>query len=229
MTASTQDAAISTSPKLALFYDTETTGLPLYSEPSEDPRQPHIVQLAACLVDLDTRHTLASMDVIVRPEAWTIPAEAYAIHGITQERAMDLGISESLAVEMFMELWARRHRVGHNEQFDARILRIALKRVNPDIHGFALGADLSEIWKEGDAACTARMSTKIVKAPPTAKMRAAGRHHHKTPTLAEAYQHLVGKPLENAHSAMADVQGCMAVYFAVKDLQRQEAGEAMAA
>lgn len=35
----------------ALFFDTETTGLPLFEQPSEDPRQPHIVQLAACLVD----------------------------------------------------------------------------------------------------------------------------------------------------------------------------------
>ena len=37
--------------KLAIFYDTETTGIPLFSEPSEHPGQPHIVQLAACLVD----------------------------------------------------------------------------------------------------------------------------------------------------------------------------------
>ena len=51
---------------LALAYDTETTGLPLFKEPSEDPRQPHIVQLGALLVDLDTRKTIASMDVIVR-------------------------------------------------------------------------------------------------------------------------------------------------------------------
>lgn len=35
----------------AIVYDTETTGLPLFSQPSEDPRQPHIVQLAAIVVD----------------------------------------------------------------------------------------------------------------------------------------------------------------------------------
>lgn len=45
--------------KTALFYDTETTGLPL----SEHPDQPHIVQLAAILVDLDTRREIASMAV----------------------------------------------------------------------------------------------------------------------------------------------------------------------
>lgn len=31
--------------------DCETTGLPLFKEPSEDPRQPHIVELAAMLID----------------------------------------------------------------------------------------------------------------------------------------------------------------------------------
>lgn len=33
-----------------LFYDTETSGMPLFDQPSSDPRQPHIVQLAAALV-----------------------------------------------------------------------------------------------------------------------------------------------------------------------------------
>ena len=44
----------------AIFFDTETTGLPLFKEHSEHPSQPHIVQLAACLVDLDTRKTIAA-------------------------------------------------------------------------------------------------------------------------------------------------------------------------
>ena len=35
------------------IFDTETTGLPLFSERSSDPRQPHCVQLAYELVDVD--------------------------------------------------------------------------------------------------------------------------------------------------------------------------------
>lgn len=190
---------------IALFFDTETTGLPLFKKPSEHPAQPHIVQLAAVLVDLDTRKELASMDVIVKPDGWTISDEVAAIHGITQERAMDLGIPESMAIEMLLALWAQRKRIAHNEQFDARIVRIACMRHAPT---FADG------WKAGASECTQLISTPILKLPPTEKMKAAKRFHHKSANLGEAFQFFTGKPLENAHSAMADTRACMDVYFA---------------
>lgn len=202
----------------ALFFDSETTGLPLFSEPSEDPRQPHLVQLAACLVDLDTRKTISSMDVIVRPDSYTIPDEVAAIHGITTEHAMDVGIPEDVAVDMFLALWSQRLRIAHNESFDARILRIAIKR-HIDVSQPLAPIPMSDTWKAGKAQCTQILSTPICKLPPTAKMQAAGRNHFKSANLREAYQHFTGKPLENAHSAMADVQGCMAVYFSIKDMQ----------
>ncbi len=192
---------------IALVYDTETTGMPLFKEPSEHPGQPHIVQLAAVLVDLDSRKELASIDVIVKPDGWTISDEVAAIHGITQERAIDLGIPESMAVEMLLALWAQRKRIAHNEQFDARIVRIACMRHAP---AFADG------WKAGTSECTQQISTPILKLPPSEKMKAAKRFHHKSANLGEAYQFFTGKPLENAHSAMADTRACLEVYFAAK-------------
>lgn len=201
---------------LGFFYDTETTGLPQFSQPSEHPDQPHIVQLAAALVDLDTRETVASLDVVVRPNGWTIPDEVAAVHGITTEHAAAVGVPEPLALSLFLELWGRRTRIAHNEQFDARIIRIAQHRAGE------LEPEL-DAWKRGIARCTARLATPIVKCPPTAKMIAAGRKHYKTANLGEAVQFFTGKPLENAHSAMADVKGCMDVYFAIQDMQRSEA------
>ena len=186
---------------LALFYDTETTGLPDFKAPSEAAHQPHIVQLAALLVDLDTRQTIQSMDVIVRPHGWTIPDEVAAVHGITTEHAADVGIPERLAVEMFMDLWNNRNRVAHNEQFDARILRIALMRHQGNIFHSPSGKSVPDIWKEGRAECTARMATPIWN-------------------LGEAYRHFTGNDLQNAHSAMADVLACRDVYFAIKGAQQ---------
>lgn len=195
----------------ALFFDTETTGLPLFKEPSEHPDQPHLVQLGAMLVDTDTRKTLARLDVIVRPEGWTIPDEVAAIHGITTEKAMDLGVSESMALGMLLELWREgdpRMRVAHNEPFDARIIRIALMRHEDE--------PLADAWKAAPAMCTARMATPIMKLPPTEKMVRAGFNKHKTPNLGEAYRHFTGRDLQNAHSAMADVRACAEVFFAIQ-------------
>jgi DNA polymerase-3 subunit epsilon len=192
----------------ALFYDTETTGLPLFSEPSEHASQPHIVQLAALLVDLDTYKVLSSFDVTVRHEGWESAPEALKAHGITTERANEIGVSESLAVSLLTDLWSRADvRIGHNEQFDARIVRIALHRF-PVVH--------PDVWKGGRAECTQILATPILKLPPTERMRAAGRNHHKSANLREAYQHFMGCELVDAHSAMADAMACRDVYFAIK-------------
>lgn len=196
----------------AVFFDTETTGLPLFKEPSEHPNQPHIVQLGACLVDLDSRQTLATLDVMIKPDGWLIPDDVAAIHGITTEMAGDLGVPESLAVEMLMEMVSGRLRIGHNQQFDARIVRIACMR--------HFEAAVADEWQAGKAECTQLLATPIMKLPPTDRMKAAGFNKFKTANLREAVLHFTGKPLENAHSALADVHGCMAVYFAIKDQQR---------
>lgn len=193
---------------IAIFYDTETTGLPLFSEPSNDPRQPHIVQLAAVMMDLDTKQELQCIDMIIKPNGWEITPEMTEIHGISQEMAMDVGISEKIATEALLDMVGARLRIAHNESFDARILRIAAKRYFDD--------EVADNWKEGAAECTARLTTKICNLPPTEKMKAANRNTPKTPNLQEAYKHFFGKEFENAHSALADVMACRDVYLAVK-------------
>ena len=204
---------------LAIFYDSETTGLPDFKAPSEAPHQPHIVQLAALLVDLDTRQTISSMDVIIRPNGWTIPADVATVHGITTEHAEAGGIEEKTALDMFMALWAGpgRLRIAHNEPFDARIIRIALKRFfdTPDEV-----LPMSKEWKEGRADCTAKLATPICQIPQTEKMIRAVFNKFKTANLAEAYRHFTGMELENAHNAMVDVMACRDVYFAIKDMER---------
>ena len=189
-----------------LFYDTETTGLPLFEKPSEHPDQPHIVQLAALLYDIKAGREIASIDVIVKPDGWSIPAEVSKIHGITDELASDVGVSESMALGMLLELWGGRLRVAHNQSFDARIVRIAQMRFDES---------KAERWQQGPAQCTATMATPIMKLPPTERMRAAGRNHPKTPNLGEAHKHFTGLELEGAHNAMVDVRACLSVYLAI--------------
>lgn len=200
---------------LALFYDTETTGLPDFKAPSESEHQPHIVQLGARLVDIDTRIAISTLDVVIRPDGWKIPDEVSAIHGITTERAMLVGVSESLALGMLLDLWERAsERIGHNESFDARIVRIAQHRFDDT---------RIDAWKGAPAQCTQIMATPILKLPPTPKMLADGFTKNKSANLGEAYEFFTGRKLENAHSALADVDACIAVFFAIQDGQRERA------
>jgi len=197
---------------LAIFYDTETTGLPLWREPSEHPDQPHLVQLAAHLVDMENRQVIQSMDLIVRPDGWEIPPEVSAIHGITTEHAQAVGIREDTVLDLFTDLHDKCGvRIAHNESFDARIIRIGMKRCFDD--------EVAEKYKAGTSECTCIMATPIVKCPPTERMRAKNMSGYKKANLQEAYKHFFGEEFENAHSAIADVGACMSVYFAIKDEQ----------
>lgn len=197
----------------ALVYDSETQGLPDWRQPSEAPHQPHIVELAAKLIDLPTGELLGQMDVIIRPDGWTIPDDVAELHGITTEKALAEGIPEAEAVTMFLALHAQADtRTAFNESFDARIMRIALKRFRDD--------DVADAFKAAPAFCCADMATKPCAIPPTAKMVKAGRgKQFKKPTLQEAHQILVGEPLPGAHRAMVDVDGCIRVYYALNPIQ----------
>jgi len=184
---------------LALFYDTETTGLPLFSEPSEDPRQPHIVEFAATLVDLDLRRSIASAHLVARPDGWEIPEEVAAIHGITTEYAMRVGVDERYIIETMLNLHRLANvRVGHNQSFDARIIRIGLKR-------FGFGDAIADEFKAAPALCTASMARPHTKLP-----------KNKMPTLGEAYRHFTGEDFPEAHSAKADTSACAEVFFAIR-------------
>lgn len=206
--------------KKILFYDTETTGLPLWSQPSEHPDQPRVVQLAALLCDEETGEDLQQMNMIVLPDGWTIPAEVAAVHGITTERAMDEGIAAGHVLEHFIELWKEAdQRSGHNESFDMRMLRIEIMR-SPVYSMQSIGdpaVPFADYWKTASAYCTQTNSTKIVNLPPTPKMVAAGRRGPKSPNLGEAYEFFTGQKLDGAHDAMVDVRGAKAVYYGIKN------------
>lgn len=196
-----------------LVFDTETTGLPLWKEPSEDPGQPHIVELAASLVNLETREIIRSIDVIIKPDGWTIPIECTNIHGITNERALEDGIPEKDAVDLLLamldegEALGPVELIGHNESFDRRIVRIAIKRYLDPLVAEG-GALPSERWKALKSFCTCWKSKPHTRLP-----------GNKLPKLSEAYQHFLKKPLQGAHSARGDVNGCLEIYFAIKDLE----------
>jgi len=195
-----------------LFYDTETTGLPDWNKPSEDPCQPRVVQLCAELFDDEAGRVLNSLNCIIRPIDWEVPEEAAAVHGITTELARQHGLWMSCVLPLFNALWRQADiRCAHNESFDMRMLRIEFMR-DP---GF--GAEHADEWKAGKSFCTQAKSTNVLNLPPTPRMVAAGRNHAKSPNLGEAYEFFTGSKLVNAHDAAVDVAACKAVYLALKE------------
>jgi Exonuclease. len=190
---------------LILFYDTETTGIPKWNLPSHDASQPHITQLAAELCDERSGNVIAFMEVLIRPAGWVIPHELEELTGITTERAFAEGVPIADALGRFIPMWRRAAlRCGHNESFDARMVRIeTMREVDRD-------DPFHEDWKKAPVFCTQGRSAKILN-----EFRDRGMK--KTPNLAEAYKHFVGEELSGAHDAAVDLRAAKAVYYGIRE------------
>ncbi len=186
-----------------LFFDTETTGMARHRDAADHPLQPRIVQLGAILFD-DSRHIVAEINFLVKPDGWTIPTEATAVHGITTEQCERYGLKISTVMGLFCQIVRRAKLLtAHNFPFDKIVTWSELLRLQraDDLAAF-LGIDNY---------CTMAASTPILKLP--------GRYgDYKWPNLREAYRHFTGKELEGAHDAMADVRGCAEVYWGLNPL-----------
>ena len=152
-----------------LFFDTETTGLPDWKSPSESEQQPHLVQLAAILADTDTRKEIATLDLIIAPNGWEIPTEVSEVHGITQEHAAAVGVDETLALNLFFQLWNQYPRVAHNRTFDQRIIRIAAKRY--------MSEGDTEAWADKD-----EFADTMLLAKPIMQLLPKGKYGFRKPT-----------------------------------------------
>lgn len=193
-----------------LFFDTETTGLPIWSEPSCSEGQPHLTQIAAILAHAETFEVLSTIDLTINPDGWEVPAEVAKINQLTTEYCNDVGVSEKRAIELFLELAGNSKLiVAHNTSFDQRIIRIAMKR-----YGYN-DASLIEWAAKERHFCTMRTAKQVM-----GLVRENGKP--KLPNLAETYNFYTGKTLENAHTAMADTQACFEIYKAMKLQEAEE-------
>jgi DNA polymerase-3 subunit epsilon len=182
-----------------MFFDTETTGVPVRGYAPDDDCQPRLVQFAALLIDSEWRER-ASFSTIVRPDV-QIPEGASRIHGITDEIAATYGVPEKAALGVFMRFLAVADiAVAFNASFDREIMAMVAARCRVTV------VDRLE-WR-----CACEAATPICDLPPTARMREVGFDKPKKPKLAEAVKILCGYDLEGAHDALADVRGCVAVY-----------------
>lgn len=194
---------------MIIFFDTETTGKIDFRMPPNHESQPHLVQLAAVLVDDDGKER-ASLSVIVGPDGYEIPAEVAAIHGITTEIAKRCGVPLAAAVWPFVCMRSQAQRiVAYNLDFDAAVIDASIARMPKRTYHPG----------PGDGFCAMKAATPICKIP-----HAKPRHlsDYKWPKLEEAMRHFFNEDHADAHDALADVRACMRIYAR---LQQKEAAQ----
>lgn len=182
-----------------LFFDTETTGLPKsWKAPVSDlGNWPHIVQIAWALFD-NAGKQVGFQDYLVKPEGFTIPESATAIHGISTERALQDGLSMGEVLKEFSKAVGSAARlVAHNLDFDEKLVRVELLRQGlPDAFG-----KIPKI-------CTMKSSTSYCKIP--------GPYGDKWPKLSELHIKLFEVDFEDQHNAASDVLCCAKCFFELR-------------
>lgn len=186
---------------MKLFFDTETTGKAEFKLDASHRAQPRIVQIGAILAD-DAQKTVGEINLIVKPDGWTIPKEASDIHGITHDFAMRYGVHHDIVMTLFSRLVEHADvLVAHNFDFDSLVVRSAFTLMDSP-------QELTQRFAGKPSFCTMKASTNILRLP--------GMYGFKWPKLQEAHRFFLKRDFDGAHDAMADVRACMAVYHALQ-------------
>ena len=175
-----------------LFFDTETTGLPNKGANWEYYflNFPYLVQIA-WIIGGDEK------EYIIKPDNYEIPIEATEIHGITQEKAMDVGIAVKDVLEEFFLLAVKSDKiVGHNIYFDTSIIKANALRLEFDKDMIISALDKTKRFD------TMQKSMKLLKVG-------------KYPKLEELYKFLFNSEIENQHTALVDVRATKDCYEAL--------------
>ena len=197
-----------------LVFDTETTGLPANHNASlnDSSKWPHIIQLSFIIFDMITKEILEYSDRII----WLDPSipispESVAIHKITQERSQAEGIPIRQALDHFIEnVRDVDIVVGHNIQFDKRMVAVELYRNNMNNCFYRNGLPIPEY-------CTMKRTTDICKLPAINKKTGEVYGNNKYPTLTELHTYLFGQPPRGTHNAIADVMICLRCFVLLNE------------
>jgi DNA polymerase-3 subunit epsilon len=195
---------------IALYFDTETTGVKSYKDPDFKPA---LVQLGAILEDLQTGRVLAEINLIANQyPGKPIPAEASAIHGISDEMAATYGVDPKLIDITFGKLVKMADVVvAHNIDYDLDVIH--------DNMPLTWG-----VINDRQHFCTMDTNLYLVKAPLSDKQKAyyssKGKKPdapYKVPRLTETHMYYFGEEFEGAHDAMVDIRATRRVFLEMTD------------
>ena len=186
-----------------LFFDTETTGLPInWKAPVTDLNNwPRLVQLAYLLYD-QNGNKIAEKNFIIKPQGFIIPKEASEIHRISPEKANKEGIELKEVLDDFQNAINQVEcLVAHNMSFDEKIIRAEFLRNMMD--------DSIMAKKK---ICTMESATNFCALK--------GPYGYKWPKLSELYYKLFQTDFEEAHNATFDILATAKCFWELKRLNK---------
>ena len=182
-----------------LIFDTETTGLPLDKNAplTNFDNWPRVVQIAWQIHDEKGKFVKAE-NHIIKPEGFIIPINASMVHGISTERALNVGENLNDVLDIFLNaLKEVKYVVGHNVAFDLNVTACEYLRVK-NINPFR-GMNIIDTCTEKTA--------EFCKLP-----GGLGRKF-KRPKLSEIHHLLFNEGFDMAHNASADVEATARVFL----------------
>jgi DNA polymerase III epsilon subunit-like protein len=127
-----------------------------------------------------------------------IPTEASRIHGISNERALDEGITLQTVLDEFQNLvFQSGVLVAHNMSFDEKIVGAEFLRNN-----------MVNIVASKPKICTMEKTTNFCKIN--------GPYGYKWPKLSELHSILFGVDFEEAHNAAVDIDATAKCFWELK-------------
>ncbi len=186
---------------MILVYDTETTGLPRdWNAPLKDGENwPRLVQLAWQLHTPDGK-LVSRGNRIVKPDGFTIPYNAAKVHGITTERATEVGLPLTEVMEEFgRDLDQAEHVMGHNIEFDVNIM----------------GAEWIRLGASAERVTDKALIDSKDEATEFCAIPGGRGGKFKWPTLTELHEKLFGEGFGDAHDAAYDVDATAKCFFAL--------------
>jgi DNA polymerase-3 subunit epsilon len=178
---------------MIIFIDTETTGLPRAG--NDFTIQPGIVEIAA----IRYGDAPATQSWLINPEISAWDEGAIKTHGITPDQVIDCPTLYTVLPQLAAFMVGATAWGGYNVPFDQRVLWHQLMRY---------GMEMRFPWPPAVIDVMHMARDYLVT---------QGKRGHKFPKLIDAYELIIGKPLENAHSAMADIEATLALYEAMND------------
>jgi len=186
---------------MLLFLDTETTGLPKFTEIDPVEKWPRVVQLAWSLYSSDGERESRN-SFIIYPTDFSIPMDSARIHGITTERAKAEGVSLYKVLPQFNADVERAETViAHNLDFDLPIVTTEFLRCS---------------LKSGLGGKQYFCTMKTPQIVSLCKLPSKSGRGYKWPTLNELHLQLFQEEFADSHNAGADVEACARCYFELK-------------